>query len=139
MSIFIVTDSTADFRDSLYDEYAKLFMVPLNLHIGDESYREKIDITNEEFYRRLRKEKFFSKTSQASAGDFLIPFEKAKAGDEGMIFVLSSHISGTYQSANMAAKILKERFIDINVIDTWSTSIGAGFMIEKACELSMQG
>ena len=139
MSILIVVDSTANFRASLFTEYRDLFVVPLNIHIGDEVFREKIDITDEEFYKRLRKEQFFPKTSQPSAGDFLAVFENAKAGDEGIIFVLSSHLSGTYQSATMAAEMLKERSIHVEVIDTQNVSIGVGFMVERACELSLQG
>lgn len=139
MSILIVTDSTANFRSSLTEEYRDLFIVPLNIHIGEEVFREKIDITDREFYQRLRKELFSPKTSQPSAGDFLVPFTNAQAGDEGIIFVLSSHLSGTYQSAMMAAEMLKESSIRVEVVDTLSTTIGAGFMVERACELSLQG
>jgi DegV family protein with EDD domain len=139
MSRFIVSDSTASFRPSLFENYPYLFVVPLNIHIGMEVYRENIDISNEEFYKRLQTEKIFPKTSQPSAGDFLVPFEKAQPGDEGIIFVLSSHLSGTYQSATMAADMLKERSIHVEVIDTLHATIGAGFMVERACELSLQG
>jgi DegV family protein with EDD domain len=139
MSLFIVFDSTANFRPSLFDDYQDLFIVSLNIHIGEEVFREKVDITDEEFYFRMRKEQFFAKTSQPSAGDFLVPFENAKAGDEGLILALSSRLSGTYQSAVMAAAMLKERSIHVEVVDTLNISACNGFMVERACELRQQG
>jgi DegV family protein with EDD domain len=139
MSITIVVDSTASFRPSLHQEYQDLFIVPLNIHFGDEVFREKIDITNEDFYTRLRVDSCFPKTSQPSTGDFLLPFENAKAGDEGIFLTVSSHLSGTYQSAAMAAKMLKERAVNVEVIDTLTVTGSAGFLVERACELCLLG
>jgi len=139
MALLIVVDSTSNFRPTLLEEQQDLFIVSLNIHIGEEVFRERVDITNEDFYARMRKEQFFAKTSQPSAGDFLTPFANAKAGDEGLILTVSSKLSGTYQSAVMAAEMLKERTIHVEVVDTLSIGACIGFMVEKACELRRQG
>ena len=115
----IVLDSTADFTDE-----ARYFpnwrVVPLYVRFGDESYRDYVDMSPEDFYARLRTAAMLPTTSQPTPGDFLTTYQ----GLGGYARVFSLHISGklsgTAQSAETAAAQLgADR---VRVVDTDSVS-----------------
>ncbi len=139
MTCHIISDSTANFRADLGDIYPNLHIVPLNIHIGNEVFKDGIDIKPSEIYQRMLTEDIFPQTSQPSAGDFLIPFKDVSPGDDALIIVISSKLSGTIQSAQMAAEMLSSKDINVVVFDSLSTTSGAGYMVEQACKLSSAG
>jgi DegV family protein with EDD domain len=98
----IVLDSTADLPDA-GDRFPGWRVVPLYVRFGDESLRDGVDIDPAEFYRRLRETSIFPTTSQPTPGDFLACYQEL--GDYERIFSLhvSSHVSGTFASAETAA------------------------------------
>ena len=77
MSVKIITDSTSDIR---YDEVEKLGIkvVPLNVSFGDETYKDSVDITVEDFYKKLKTSQYFPKTSQPAPELFVKIFNEAK-------------------------------------------------------------
>jgi DegV family protein with EDD domain len=116
----IVLDSTADLPDP-QARHPNWHLVPLYVRFGDETFREYLDISAEEFYRRLRASSQPPKSSQPSPADFQEVFDSLGGYERILCVVLSSKISGTYESARLAAEPAGER---IKVIDSGVTSGG---------------
>jgi DegV family protein with EDD domain len=98
----IVIDSTADFPEAP-ERFANWRVVPLYVLFGDESYRDYVDLSPEEFYARLRSSDQLPTTSQPTPGDFLRTYEELAAYDRIYSLHISAALSGTYQSATTAA------------------------------------
>ncbi len=121
--IGIVTDSTA-YLDGGYVEKNDIKVVPLKVIMEDVSYREGIDIDNDEFYKRMSEENIFPTTSQPSAGEFLEAYKEMSGRYDSLISIhISSGISGTCESALSAASEMGD--YPIEVIDSRFT----GFML----------
>jgi DegV family protein with EDD domain len=128
--IKIVTDSTAYLSDAYVQEH-DIRVVPLCVHFSDRDYKEGVDLSYEEFYARLKEAPELPTTSQPSAGEFHEVFEElAGAGHEIVAITISSHLSGTWNSAMAAKDMLPEA--EISVIDSLSTSVGLQLMVEAA-------
>ena len=104
----IVLDSTADLPEP-ERRHPNWRMVPLYVSFGDETFREYVDISAEEFYRRLRESSQPPKSSQPSPADFEAVFDSLSEYERILCVVLSSKISGTYESARLAAEPAGER------------------------------
>jgi DegV family protein with EDD domain len=119
--IGIVTDSTA-YMDEDYIEKNDIKVVPLKVIMDDVSYREGTDISNDEFYKRMREEDIFPTTSQPSAGEFLEAYEEMSQRYDALVSIhISSGISGTCESARSAASEIGD--YPIEVIDSRFTGI----------------
>lgn len=138
MAKIIITDSTAYLPSSFIEQHG-IKIVPLNIHVKGQVYKEGIELSNREYYDLLRREPIFPQTSQPSSGDFLRVFSSLNAGDEALVLLISAGISGTVQSAIMAREILDRPDIKIEIIDSRFTSIGLELQIMKACDLISQG
>lgn len=136
MSVVIVTDSTCDL--SLQEAHKLgVQLVPLKVIFGEETYRQGIDMDSDTFYTRLTSEKSLPSTSQPSPEDFLAAFEPAvKAGYSVVMLSLSSKISGTIQSAMIAADMAGG---DIRIVDTLETIGALRLMVEYAAKLRDEG
>lgn len=133
--ITIVTDSTCDLPPELIQKY-NISVVPLYVRFGEEVYKEKIDLTTDEFYKRL-KGPIFPSTSQPSPQDFITLYQKLNKDYNYIISIhISSKLSGTVQSANMAKKVLNLEKIE--VIDSLQTSIFLGMIVLEAAKLCQQ-
>jgi DegV family protein with EDD domain len=130
-SIGIVTDSTS-YLDDEYTRKHDIKVVPLKVIMEGVSYREGLDISNEEFFRRLKAAETFPTTSQPSVGEFLEAY-KYMAGryDEVLSIHISSGISGTCEAAKAAAQEMGD--YPIEVIDS---RITAGLLGMIAVELA---
>jgi DegV family protein with EDD domain len=117
----VVLDSTADLPDP-QGRHANWRLVPLYVRFGDETFREYVDISPEEFYRRLRESSQSPKSSQPSPADFQTAFESLSAYEHVLCVVLSAKISGTYESARLAAGAVGDG--RVQVIDSGVTSGG---------------
>jgi DegV family protein with EDD domain len=117
----VVLDSTADLPDP-QGRHANWRLVPLYVRFGDETFREYVDISPEEFYRRLRESSQSPKSSQPSPADFQAAFESLSAYEHVLCVVLSAKISGTYESARLAAGAVGDG--RVQVIDSGVTSGG---------------
>ncbi|KAA9004069.1 DegV family protein [Paenibacillus spiritus] len=137
----IVTDSTSDIPPDLAKEYG-IEVVPLALMFGDETYRDGVDMTPEEFYERLPRTAQLPTTSQPSPVEYMKVYQGIMARNPGcsiLSFHISSGLSGTYQSALLAKSMLEEEGERISVVDSLSASYGFGFMVVHAARLAAQG
>jgi DegV family protein with EDD domain len=99
----VVIDSTADLPDP-QGRHPNWRIVPLYVRFGDETFREYVDISAEEFYRRLRSSSEPPKSSQPSPADFEAAFADLAGYERIICVLLSARISGTYESARLAAE-----------------------------------
>jgi len=135
MARYVITDSTVYLPADILESY-HIVTVPLNVHLDGEIYKEGLDITNDDFYRLLRSSTSFPTTSQPSAGEFLDVFSRLQPDDEAIVILISSDLSGTVQSAEVAHRMLSfELQEQINVVDSRFTSMGLGFQVIKAAEM----
>jgi DegV family protein with EDD domain len=131
----IVLDSTADFPDAQI-RFANMRVVPLYVRFGDESFRDYIELDPRGFYARLREATELPTTSQPTPQDFVSTYH-ALAGYERIYSLhISSKLSGTFQSATIAAAEEPDR---IRVVDTESASVGIGMLALAIQELLARG
>ncbi len=134
MSLRIVIDSTADLAPA---RAAQFTVIPMTIRFGDEEFVHGVDITNEQFYERLLECKELPTTSQVSPFQFGEVFRQAvDAGDSVIVITLSAKLSGTYQSAVIAAADFPGK---VFVIDSASVSVGTSILAELALELAKKG
>ena len=131
MKIKLICDSLCDVPKELIQKY-DIDVVPLNIILGDKEYKEGIDISNDEFYKRMKEKTEVPKTSQATYIQFKEVFDKYKDDYSIVCINGSSKSSGTYQSAVMAKNDTEG---DIHIFDTLTLSLGSAQFVVKACEL----
>ena len=131
--IQIIIDSTIDMAEHLQD---RVKSVPLIVSFDDREYLDGIDLSRDDFYRELESGKVLPKTSQPSPASFEKVFEDIhEKGEEGIVITVASRLSGTFQSACIAA----EDYPEITVIDSKTVAIGSGILAEYAIECIDQG
>jgi DegV family protein with EDD domain len=137
MSVKIVTDSTSD----LSPEIAKslgITIVPLNVHFGEQTYLDGIEITPDEFFHRLTTEKNLPKTSQPSIGAFTEAYKSVIGTDVEILSIhVSEKLSGTINSARGAIEQLPEAKIEL--VDTMGVSLFSGLVVMEAARAAIQG
>jgi len=134
--IHIVSDSSCDLPDE-YLAAHHIPIVPLTIIFPDAEYREKIDITPEEFYKKMTSSNTLPKTTQPSPAAFLKVFEEtASPGDEILCITISSKLSGTFQSANVAKTMTS---IPVTVFDSLAASSGHALQVMKAVDMRDKG
>lgn len=133
MSVKIIIDSTTDLIASVKE---RTEVVPLTIRFGDEEFIDGVTIDHKMFYEKLIESDVIPTTSQATPTAFVPCFDKIKEdGDSAVVITLSSKLSGTYQSACIAA----EDYDNIYVVDSGNVAIGAGVLVEYALELLDSG
>ena len=133
MSVQIIIDSTVDVAARYRDRFR---VVPLTIHFGDEEWVDGVTLDKTRFYERLIETDQLPTTSQATPQAFADVLEDVKwAGDSAVILTLSSKLSGTYQSACIAAA----EYEDVFVVDTQTAAIGSGILAEYALDCVAQG
>lgn len=135
--IKIVTDSAADFEPRELKE-KNIEVVPLSVIFGEKEYKENIDLSKEEFYELLKKEKDMPRTSQPSPQDYLDLIDEAREnGDDIIIVTISSGLSGTYQS--VAATKELSGYDRCYVVDSLNGTGGERMIVEYAVRLRDEG
>ncbi len=133
MSIRIIIDSTTDIPERVLHQVE---VVPLTVSFGDEEYLDGIDLSRGDFYRKLEAGQILPKTSQPSPEAFAGVFQRIhEAGDEGVFISVASALSGTCQSAAIAAADYPE----ISVVDSRNVAVGTGILAEYALLLISRG
>ena len=134
MNVRIVIDSTADIRPELKARFA---VVPLTIHFGDKEYVDGVDIDHRKFYEMLVESDVVPTTSQPTPAAFEKVFAEAvEAGESVVAITVASELSGTYQSATIAAADYPDR---VFVVDGRSAAIGTGILAELALQLADEG
>ena len=130
----IMLDAASDSKNTHpYDYY-----VPLTVDIGGRVYKDGIDLKPQRFYKLLTSTGEFPKTSQPSPEDFIPFFEEVKAaGDELIYLCVSSALSGTFQSANIAREMVD--YEGIHIVDTRTVTHLIGMLAQYADELRKEG
>ena len=135
MSLFIITDSASDVVDKSRED---LIVLPLKVRFDDgNEYLDGVNITHQEFYEKLIESDALPTTSQINPFDFTECFNKIKeAGDEAIVMTLSAKLSGTYQSACIAADDFEDC---ITVVDTNNATMGELTLVDYALRLKDEG
>lgn len=136
MAIKFIIDSASDFPLGELEEN-DIVLIPMKITFGDTSYLDIVELDHDTFYDKLLNSKHFPTTSQISPYEYEEVFEKIRAdGDEAIVLAMSSKLSGTYQSAMIAAA----DFTDcIRVVDTLNASMGIHILIRHAIYLRASG
>ena len=128
MSVKIIIDSTTDLMPAVK---ARCIVVPLTVHFGDEEYIDGVTISHQEFYEKLVETDEMPRTSQAPPAAFAKVYEKLGPDDSAVVITLTADLSGTYQSAMIAAA----DYDNIHVVDGRSVAIGSGILTELALQM----
>lgn len=133
MSVKIIVDSTSDLIESVKEQVE---VVPLTVRFGEEEFIDGVTIDHKMFYEKLIESDVIPTTSQATPSSFVPYFDKVnQSGDSAVVITLSSKLSGTYQSAVIAA----EDYENIFVVDSASVAIGSGILVELAVKMANDG
>lgn len=131
--IRILTDSGSDIT-APYPE--NLTVIPLTIHFGDEEYQDGVTIDHRTFYEKLTNGDKLPTTSLVSPGVFADAFAQARQRGETVIaIILSGKLSGTYQSAVLAA----QEFERVYVVDSRNATLGEQILVRYALQLVEQG
>lgn len=134
--IAVLTDSVSDIPDDMLKLY-DIYIAPLTINIDDKSYKDGIDIKKEEFYKIIESGKVPS-TTQVSPIEFMDIFKDLlKSYDMILCILISSKLSGTYQSAVIAKNNLESD--KIFIIDSKNFSLGDGLIALEAAKMASQG
>lgn len=136
MTTAIVTDSTTTLPHGV-GQRPDVRVVPLTFAFGpDETYTDKVDLSNAEFYEKLKSSQAFPTTSQPPTGAFVEAYESLDAYDDVLVLTLSRKLSGTYESALSAAGMVDR---PVEVVDTESAEMGSGLILLEALRVADEG
>lgn len=136
-AVAVVADSSADLADAVLDRH-HIALVPLQVMLGDRTYRDRVELKPEEFYRQMRTSRNLPTTSQPTPADFLRVLRDARTeADEVVAVLLGARLSGTLQSAQAAVKA--SGLTGIHLVDSGSASLGEGMLALRAAELAAAG
>ncbi|MDF2546297.1 MAG: hypothetical protein K0R93_1195 [Anaerosolibacter sp.] len=135
--IRIVADSVSDIPQNLIDDL-EIEVLPLTVNFEHKSYRDGVDLSAEEFFKLLGESPKLPTTSQVTPGEFLKVFEEITSrGDEVIAILMSSELSGTYNSAITAKNMLGNTAID--VIDSQGVTLGYGLLVIEGARMAKNG
>lgn len=138
MAVKIVTDSTADLPDSLAKELG-ITVVPIYVRFGEEVFLDRVDMSEDEFYKRLEKTTVHPSTVQPGPQDFLNVYRKLAPKADGILSIhISTKLSGTYNSALMAKDMLNTG-CPVQVIDSETVTMGLGLLVIVAATMAKKG
>ncbi len=133
----IVTDSTADIPSALA-KALDIHVIPLLVNFGSESFADGVEITNDQFYRKLTESNDLPTTSQPSVGAFEELYRSLGGPDQPIISIhIAAQLSGTIRSAQQAKELLPD--YDIRVIDSESTTMSLGWAVIIAARAAKAG
>jgi len=138
MPVKIVTDSGADLPEELAKELG-ISVVPVYVRFGEEVYRDRVTISEDEFYERLTHDPVHPNTTQPGPQDFLEVYQKLSSDADGIVSIhISGKLSGTYNSALMARDMM-EGGCPIEVVDSETLSMSVGLIVIAAAEMAKAG
>jgi len=130
----IVVDSTADFPEA-HERFPNWRVVPLYVRFGDESFRDYVELGPRDFYERLKASAALPTTSQPTPADFLAAYEELAGYERILSIHISSKLSGTFESARVAADELGGGKVKLIDSETASAAISMlGLAIQRLLE-----
>ena len=139
MTVRIVTDSSCDLPQALADKLG-ITIVPLSIRFGDEEFIDRTTITADEFWARCNASPVLPETAAPSPGQFETEYRRLKADGATAVVVvaLSSSLSATMQSAEIAARNVAGD-IDVHIVDSRNASMGLGLTALECAEAALAG
>ena len=139
MTVRIVTDSSCDLPQDIADSLG-ISIVPLSIRFGDEEFIDRTTITADEFWARCNASPVLPETAAPSPGQFEAEYRRLKADGASAIVVvaLSSSLSATMQSAELAARAVAGD-IDVRIVDSRNASMGLGLTAIECAEAALKG
>ncbi len=133
----VLTDSTADLNSELVERY-EIDQIPLIVHLGEDEFRDGVDVTSEDVYNYVSKTKQLPKTAAASVTDYENFFRKWIDQDCDIVYTgIGSKMSASYMAAKLAAEaVCPER---IHIVDSLNLSSGTGLVVCKGGDMMLQG
>ena len=128
----VVTDSTADLPDEWRDRY-HIAIVPLKVLFGTETFRDRVDMTDEQFFSRLAASSALPTTSAPSPGEFAEVYERLARDHDGCISIhIGEQLSATAEAARVGASSVEG--FPVHVIDSQTVSMPIAFLCRVAAE-----
>ena len=138
MTVKIVTDSVADLPPQVVEELG-ITVVPLQIRFGNEVFRDGIDITLDEFYRRLLESMILPVTSVPTPASYYEVYDSlAEETDRIAVITVTSRLSGTYDVAHQSVGMMK-RDCQVEVVDSRLATMAQGFVVMKAARAANDG
>jgi len=139
MSVKLITDSTADIPSDIARALG-IRVVPLYVRFGEEVYRDGVDLSPEDFYRKLVASKTLPTTSTVSAGEFASVYDDvARDTDEILCIVISSELSATYQAALQGRELMETKSCRVEVTDSRLLVMALGLVVIAAAREAQRG
>jgi DegV family protein with EDD domain len=138
MAVKIITDSVADIPAEMVDELG-ITVIPIHVCFGQEVYRDGVDISTEEFYKKLADSKVMPTTAVPSPGTFASAYDAlAEETDEIMVITLNSKLSGLYDVAKHSIELMQKK-CHVEVIDSQWVIMAEGFIVLSAARAAHAG
>ncbi|MFC1957874.1 DegV family protein [Chloroflexota bacterium] len=138
MTVKVVTDSTSDIPPQLAKELG-ITVMPVYVQFGDKVYRDRVDISEDEFYQKLLNDPILPTTEPPTPQDFATVYQKLSQEADGIVSIhISSKLSATFNSA-LLAKDLVETECPIEVVDSQLVTMGLGLLVMAANTLAQSG
>jgi len=138
LTVKIVTDSVSDLPIEIIQELG-ISVVPILLRFGEEEYRDGIDITPDQFYKKLRTSELLPSTSVPGPAVFAELFDRlAEETDQILTITLSSKLSGMYNVALQARELMKRK-CQVMVLDSCWAAMAEGFIVIEAARAANRG
>jgi DegV family protein with EDD domain len=138
MPVKIITDSVSDIPPEVIDKL-DISVIPVLLRFGEETFRDGIDITNDQFYERLATSKIMPTTAVPSLDMFARIYARLdKETDEILVIMLSSKLTGFYNAALQSARLMESE-CRIEVVDSLSAVMAEGFIVIRAAQAAKEG
>jgi len=136
MTVKIVTDSTSDLPPEVVEEF-DITVVPVNVHFGDEVYRDGVDLSTDDFYRKLRTSPILPKTSAPAPGIFSETYERLAQDADAIVSIhVSDNLSAVLEAARVGCSDLR---FPISLIDSQTASMACGLLVITASRAAKEG
>jgi DegV family protein with EDD domain len=138
MTVKIITDSTSDMPAEVAKELG-ITVIPLYVNFGDEAYRDGVDLTTDDFYKRLTTDKTHPTTSTPAPADYAKEYDRLAEEAEGiLVLTISRKLSATYDSAKQALGERKSK-CHIELLDSRLSLMGLGLIAITAAKAAKKG
>lgn len=136
LKVRVVTDSTADIPQEVAAELG-ITVVPLYVHFGEQIYRDRVDLTTEEFYKKLFSHKVLPKTSAPSPDTFRQVYSRLSQESEAVISIhISPKLSATMESARLGSQDVD---CPVSIVDSQGACMGCGLLVIMAAKAAADG
>jgi DegV family protein with EDD domain len=134
----LITDSVSDIPEDVARKL-DITIVPVIVNFGDESYQDRVELTTDEFYKKLETSPVFPRTSAPSPGVFAEYYDKiAENSDDILGIFLSRKLSATYDVAVAGLELMKKK-CTVDIIDSASAIMGQGLLVIEAAKMALEG